>query len=70
MANKTIDLNPQAYELLLKLQKEGESLSETIIRLAAKPSIESIIQKFGMLADELDEKELKKFKEAAKEAWE
>ena len=41
MANKTVDLNPQAYELLLKLQKKGESISDTIIRLAAKPSIEN-----------------------------
>ncbi len=70
MSNKTVDLNPQAYELLLKLQKEGESLSDTIIRLASKPSIENLIQKFGLLADELDEKELKAFKVAAREAWE
>jgi predicted CopG family antitoxin len=69
MANKTVDLNPKAYELLLKLQKKGESLSDTIIRLAAKPSIENIISQFGLLADDLDEEELEKFKAAAKEAW-
>jgi len=70
MANKTVDLNPQAYELLLKIQKKGESISDTIIRLAAKPSIENIIKQFGLLADDLDEGELEKFKSAAKEAWE
>ena len=70
MANKTIDLNPQAYEILLKSQKEGETLSETIIRLAANPSIINFIKNFGLLADELDDEELEKFKAAAKEAWE
>ena len=54
----------------MKLQKKGESISDTIIRLAAKPSIENIIKQFGLLADDLDKDELEKFKSAAKEAWE
>ena len=70
MGYKTIDFSTQAYELLLKAQKEGETISETIIRLAASPSIINFINNFGLLADELDDEELEKFKAAAKKAWE
>jgi len=45
-------------------------LSDTIIRLASKPSNVNLIQKFGLLAVELIEKVLKTFYEATKEAWE
>ncbi len=69
MTYKTISLNSKAYNLLKKAKKEGESYSETVIRLTTKPNIEKYLEMFGSLQSELDEKELTEFKKEARQAW-
>jgi predicted CopG family antitoxin len=69
MTYKTISLNPKAYQLLKKEKKDGESFSDTIIRLTTKPNIEKFLEMFGVLKDDLDDQELSEFKKEAHQAW-
>lgn len=67
MSYKTISLNSKAYELLKNEKKEGESYSETIIRLVTQPNIQKYLELFGTL--DIDTQELKEFKTEARKAW-
>ncbi|MHA2248171.1 MAG: antitoxin VapB family protein [Candidatus Hodarchaeales archaeon] len=69
MTYKTISLNSKAYQLLKKEKKDGESFSDTIIRLTTKPNIEKVLEMFGVLKDDLDDQELSEFKKEAHQAW-
>ena len=69
MAYKTISLNPKAYQLLKNEKKDGESFSDTIIRLTTKPNIEKFLEMFGVLKEDLDDQELSEFKKEAHQAW-
>ena len=69
MTYKTISLNSKAYILLKKERKEGESFSDTIIRLTTKPNIEKYLEMFGALKNDIDNQELEEFKKEAKQAW-
>jgi len=68
MTYKTISLNLKAYELLKKEKREGESFSDTIIRLATRPNIQNFLEIFGSL--DIDDEELEEFKKEARKAWE
>ena len=67
MSYKTISLNSKAYELLKNEKKEGESYSETVIRLITQPIIQKYLELFGTL--DIDTQELKEFKTEARKAW-
>ena len=69
MTYKTISLNSKAYKLLKQAKLEGESFSETIIRLTTKLNVEKIVEMFGTLRDEITDKELEDFKQEARTAW-
>ena len=69
MTYKTLSLNSKAYQLLKQEKKEGESFSDTIIRLTTKPDIEKFLELFGVLKDDLDDQELSEFKKEAHQAW-
>jgi len=69
MTYKTISLNSKAYQLLKRAKKDGESFSDTIIRLTTKPNIEKFLEMFGVLQDDLDDQELSEFKKEAHQAW-
>jgi len=69
MTYKTISLNSKAYQLLKRAKKDGESFSDTIIRLTTKPNIEKFLEMFGVLQDDLDDQELSDFKKEAHQAW-
>ncbi|UCG04370.1 MAG: antitoxin VapB family protein [Candidatus Heimdallarchaeota archaeon] len=69
MTYKTISLNSKAYQLLKKEKKDGESFSDTIIRLTTKPNIEKFLEMFGVLKNDLDDQELSEFKKEAHQAW-
>ncbi len=69
MTYKTISLNPKAYHLLKKAKKEGESFSETVIRLTTKPDVERFLEIFGSLKTDLNDHELAEFKKEAHQAW-
>ena len=69
MTYKTISLNSKAYQLLKEEKKDGESFSDTIIRLTTKPNIEKFLEMFGALKSDLDDQELSEFKKEAHQAW-
>ncbi len=69
MTYKTISLNSKAYQLLKKEKKDGESFSDTIIRLTTKPNIKKFLEMFGVLKNDLDDQELSEFKKEAHQAW-
>lgn len=69
MSYKTISLNNKAFKLLKEAKIEGESYSETIIRLTTKPNVEKLVKMFGVLKDEISAKELEEFKQEARKAW-
>ena len=69
MTYKTISLNSKAYQLLKKEKKDGESFSDTIIRLTTEPNIKKFLEMFGVLKNDLDDQELSEFKKEAHQAW-
>ncbi|MHA1451114.1 MAG: antitoxin VapB family protein [Candidatus Hodarchaeales archaeon] len=66
---KTVSLNMEAYEKLTKAKREGESYSETIIRLLSTPRMDDLLEFFGKFKDELTEEELDEFIKEARNAW-
>lgn len=69
MTYKTLSLNTEAYELLKKIKKEGESFSDVIIRLIKQPDIKEILNYFGSMEEDLPDDEIKNFISEAKQAW-
>ena len=69
MTYKTVSLNIEAYELLSKIKKEGESFSDVIIRLIKQPDIKEILNYFGSMEDDLSGESIKDFVNEAKQAW-
>ncbi|MHA1167497.1 MAG: antitoxin VapB family protein [Candidatus Hodarchaeales archaeon] len=69
MTYKTVSLNMEAYEKLTKAKREGESYSETIIRLLSTPRMDDLLEFFGKFKDELTEEELDEFIKEARNAW-
>lgn len=69
MTYKSVSLNVEAYELLKKEKKEGESFSDVIIRLIKQPDIKELLDYFGSMEEELTDKTVKEFVDEAKQAW-
>lgn len=69
MTYKTISLNEKAYSLLKKAKKEGESFSETVIRVLNKPDLSKFLSLAGSLKGEVTDLEIDEFIKEAKSAW-
>lgn len=69
MTYKTVSLNEKAYSLLKKAKKEGESFSDTVIRVLKKPEISEFLSLAGSLKDNVTDLEIDDFIKEAKSAW-
>ena len=69
MTYKSVSLNVEAYELLKKVKKEGESFSDTVIRLIKQPDIKEILNYFGTLVEDLTDDNIEDFIREARQAW-
>ena len=69
MGSKNISIKDEAYKTLKALQLEGESFSDTIMRLSKMfSSLHTFVGK-GTLSDEEYENEVKKIKESRDKFW-
>ncbi|MHA1147476.1 MAG: antitoxin VapB family protein [Promethearchaeota archaeon] len=69
MPYKTVSLNEKAYSLLKKAKKEGESFSDTVIRVLNKPDYSKFLSLAGSLKGEVTDLEIDEFIKEAKSAW-
>lgn len=69
MTYKTVSLNSKAYSLLKKAKKEGESFSDTVIRILNEPNLSRFLSLAGSLKDEITDSEINGFIKEAKNAW-
>lgn len=69
MTYKTVSLNSKAYSLLKAAKKEGESFSDTVIRIMSEPSLSRFLSLAGSLKDEVSDSEINEFIKEAKLAW-
>lgn len=69
MTYKTVSLNSKAYSLLKEAKKEGESFSDTVIRIMSEPSLSRFLSLAGSLKDEVSDSEINEFIKEAKLAW-
>lgn len=70
MATKNISLKTEAYDALKKLQIEGESFSDTIIRISKNMgNLMDIWKKYPQLEDNDYERELEELKKRRKEDY-